>query len=210
MSLVLILAGVSAAGGAAAQNRLFRPGTVALGGGGNLGVITGKGRYGFDFNGGQGYNITIKYTVARSVALGVNFQNLSYDWVASDCFDDVAPEDCPRYRNLVMTTFEGQAYLYRNRRSDAPQYFMLGIGVYRPELRVDDTSTVFPEANLMLSTGLGAEVFLRENWALDLGVRAVGFVGNGIADQEAFLVRGGDNISFGLHAQAGILYFITQ
>lgn len=185
---------------AVAQSREIREGTVAMGGGGGYGLITGEARYGLDFDSGPGYNVMLKYSVSRHVALGFNFQNQSYQWVDGE----------PQYDDLVLTTFEGHVYFYRSRDADANQYAVLGLGIFRPELRRNVGETVFPGEGLILTAGLGTELFLRENWAIDLSGRALGYFSEGIADPELDIIESSGSVSFGLTGQIGILYYLIK
>jgi opacity protein-like surface antigen len=199
-AVAALVLGLGLAAPAQAQYRQIRPGTVSLGLGGSFGLVTGNSRFGLDFDSGGGYLFALNYAVTPNISLGLNFQNQTYNWVDGE----------PRYDNLVVTTFEGHARLYRKRGTDASQYVMAGIGVYRPEFRIGDTETVFPGDGFLFTGGAGVELFLRENWALDLSARGIGYVGNGISDQEFETVEDTGNLSFGLHGQLAIVYFMLK
>lgn len=231
-ALVLALAAalLGAAGEARAVVRLDRPGTAALGGGGSYALVTGEGRYGLDFDNGAGYHFFLKYTVAPRWALGFRFENQSFGWV-----DGVRREDDElagfTYDRMTMTTFEAQVTYYTSRNRDASPYVAAGIGYYRPELReatsvgnsevpTADGGTVFPGGNVMATLGAGAEVFLREKWALDLSARSMLLYGSGYADNE-LNADGFDevarrqaidtpNASFAFQLSIGILYYVTK
>lgn len=171
-----------------------------MGGGGGYSLINGEARYGLDFDAGPGYYINLKYSVSERVAVGFNFQNQGYQWVDGE----------PQYDDLVLTTFEGHIYFYRDRDADANQYAMLGLGIFRPELRRNVGETVFPGEGLILTVGLGTELFLRENWALDLSGRAIGYFSEGIAPSEMDTIESTGSVSFGLTGQLGILYYLIK
>lgn len=217
----LLAVAALAAGGypAAAQaaSRLDRPGTVALGGGGGYGLTAGEGRYGLDFGGGGSYHFVIRYTAAPHWVLGFHFQNQNFSWedaIRTET-DTYAIEP---YDDMVMTTFEGQICWYPASQVDSRQYLFAGVGVYRPELRRSKEDVVFPGENIFLSLGLGTELFLRENWALDITGRGMALFGtgyadpevNGLTDFELQQVRDTPDLSLGFQIQAGILYYVLK
>jgi hypothetical protein len=211
----LILAGGSASPGEGAEaSRLERPGTVGLSLYGGYGWVTGESRYGLDFDTGWGLGVNIRYVLGPHWSLGLNFQNQSYDAVT-------AAQDV--YKKFTVTDAVFDVYLYPNRTLDSAQYFVVGVGFYRPEVHRTDGTIQFPGENILLSGGLGMEVFIKENWGLDLSGRAYGYVGDGYADQEksqtpcsetenvepCFPGVDGD-FSVGLVAQVGLIYYIMR
>jgi len=205
-TVVLIL---GAAGTAGAEG-LEESGTVGLSAFGDYGLMTGNSRYGLDFKGGGGYGVTIRYVVGPHWSLGLYFQNQSYDareGAVSGPPDEEAPVD-----KLVVTDVMGDVYFYRQRGIDASQYLVAGLGFYRPEVRAGDGTIVFPGENLVLSAGAGAEVFIREDWGLDLNGRAFGYFGNGLSDVEVDNpdVKGTGSFAAGFHFQVGIFYYLLR
>jgi opacity protein-like surface antigen len=183
-------------------------GTVGLGAGGSFGSMVGDSWYGNKFSTGGGFNLLLRYTATRHLSVGLNFQNQSYSGKGALLREENT--DTP-INDLVMTTYEAAFLFFRNRNADASQYASLTLGFYRPELRIGDSDTVFPGGNVMFSGGLGVELYLKENWAIDLQGRAIGYLGDDIAPgQEDETNPPGNNLSFGLHAQAAIIYFILK
>jgi len=195
---------------AAAAAQGTPPGTAAFGAGGSYGNILGDSRFGNDFSTGGGYNLLLRYVASEHVSLQANFQNQSYSYDGVVAADEEVP-----ITRLVTTSFEASMLFFRNRNADASQYFTVGLGLYRPEIRLEEDpnypSALFPGENFMFFGGLGVELFLRENWAIDIQARGIGYVGDGIADQEEGTIEPtGNNISFGLVGQAALVYFILK
>lgn len=201
-ALVLAATLISAAAPAWADGRVERPGTVGLSLGGAYGVLTGNSRLGLDFEAGLGYNVSLRYVLGRSWSLGLNFHNHTFDAVP-----DARPQGTDK---LVVTNVSGQVYYYRNRSLDAAQYAVLGLGFYRPEIHLGEGEISFPGENLLVSAGIGAEVFIKENWGLDLGARAVGYFGEGIGDFEAGTISPDGNVAVGFHGQVAVLYYLLR
>ena len=118
---------------------------------------------------------------------------------------------------MVSTEVIGEIYYYRDRNTDAPQYLMMGLGFYRPEIIYEDEDILFPGENLVVTAGLGVEVFIRETWGLDLSARGFGYLGEGIADQERDGAAGDGtpitaqgSFAVGLQAQVGLIYYLTR
>jgi opacity protein-like surface antigen len=113
---------------------------------------------------------------------------------------------------VQMTNVQAELYYYRDRNQDASQYLVLGVGFYRPELHNDAEEVSFPGENLLLTVGVGAELFFKENWGLDIGARALGYLGDGFTDQEkadaALQIPG--NFSFAIQGQIGLLYYLLR
>jgi len=193
--------------------RLERSGTVGLSLFGAYGTVTGESRYGFDFSEGPGYGITLRYTVHPHVSLGLSFQNQSYDAIPGLTTLDA---DSIGIDELVATQVMADVYFYRDRNMDASQYAMVGIGFYRPEIHLVETDDfggdqiIFPSENLVLSAGVGAEVFIRENWGLDLSGKVFGYFGSGRADQEGEPPTDEGSISFGFQGQVGFIYYLLR
>jgi hypothetical protein len=194
---------------AGAQSRLDREGTVGLCAFGDYATLTGESRLGLDFKSGGGYGLDIRYTLNPHWSLGLSFHNQTYGAVS-----DVKNTGVDK---LVSTEVVGEAYYYRDRNVDAAQYVVLGVGFYRPEIHRADEDILFPGENVFLSAGLGAEVFLRENWGIDLSARGLGYLGEGIADQERDGTVGDGtpmtaqgSFAVGLQVQAGIIYYLTR
>ena len=81
------------------------------------------------------------------------------------------------------------------------------------EIHLQNNETAFPRENLVLSLGLGAEVFVKENWGFELSARALGYLGDGYTDQEradVTLERATDTFSLGFQGQIGILYYLVR
>jgi opacity protein-like surface antigen len=215
---VAVVTGMTILGGSAeaVSRRIDRPGTVSIGGGASYGIMVGNARYGLDFDSGLGYNVVLRYALDRKWMLGFHFQNQTYDAISGLDYGEDVPLDPPD--RLVVTTFEGQLYYYLRQGTDSRNYALVGLGVYRPEIRYDERTpgvaavetASFPGENLMMTAGLGVELFLRENWALDLTGRVLGYYGSGIADQEFEFLESTGDISFGLHARVGLLYFLSR
>ncbi len=207
--LPVLAAAVLLAASAGAQTRLDREGTVGLSAFGDYATLTGESRFGLDFKSGGGYGIDIRYTLNPHWSLGLMFHNQTYGAVR-----DVKSAGVNK---LVSTEVVGEAYYYRDRNVDAAQYVVLGVGFYRPEVHYEDEDILFPGENVILTAGLGVEVFLRENWGLDLSARGLGYLGDGIADQErdgtvgdGTLVTAQGSFALGLQVQAGIIYYLTR
>jgi len=181
-------------------------GTTGIGAGGSYATIEGNTRFGSDFGAGGGYHLLLRYTASRHISLGADFQNQTYGGQTS------APVgDLPAVEKLVMTAFEAEFLYFRNRNADASQYFLMSVGLYRPELRAQDNQDLFPGENFMFSAGLGVELYLRENWVIDLRGRGIGYVGDGIADQERDEIEPTtSSLSFGIQGQAAIIYYILK
>lgn len=196
------LAVAVAAGAAPGSSRIERKGTVGLSGGGSYAVMKGDSRYGTGFDTGVGLNLGLRYVLGPHWSMGVSFQSQAYDGVPSDTL-----------RKVQMTDISVDTYFYRDRQADASQYVVLGVGFYRPEIHVSDSEISFPGENLRLSLGVGAEIFFRENWGLELSGRAVGYFGDGLTDQERrdvnFPKPAGD-FSYAFQGHVGILYYILR
>lgn len=206
--LVALAAAALLTAPAGAQSRLDREGTVGLSAFGDYATLTGQSRLGLDFKSGGGYGINIRYTLDPHWSLGLSFHNQTYGAVS-----DVKSTGVDKF---VSTEVLGEAYFYRERNVDPAQYAVVGVGFYRPEIHRADEDILFPGENVILTAGLGVELFLRENWGLDLSARGLGYVGDGIADQERDPTDGSDPVTaqgsfaVGLQVQAGIIYYLTR
>ncbi len=207
--LILCVAGPVRAAG------LDESGTVGLSVFGDYGAIAGNSRYGLDFNNGGGYGVTLRYVVGPHWSLGLFFQNQSYDAQAGAVSGPQTEEAA--VDKLVMTEYMADLYFYRDRKADASQYLVAGIGFYRPEVRsnqVTNTSgtVVFPGENLVVSAGLGVEAFIREDWGIDLSGRVFGYLGKGLSDQELDNpdVTGTGSFAAGFQLQAGLFYYLMR
>jgi len=202
------------------RSRLERPGTVAIGGGGGYGVMTGNSRYGLDFDNGGMYYITLKYMIGRRTALSAVFQNQSYGWKGPGLLDEEGvPIPTAVWESLVMNTFEGHFIYYLKRDTDTSTYMDIGAAVYRPELRGAGLDTGFPSLGGALIGALGTELFLRENWAIDLQARGVAFLGDGYTSTEKLLgddehvagqIDDTGNVSVAGQISVGLLYYILK
>lgn len=200
-----MLLGLLVAPAARAQDsRLEKSGTVGLFGGAQYATVTGDNRYGNDFDSGFGFNLGLRYVLGRHFSLGVDFQNQSYDAKNTARPVEVGVD------NLVITGIGGELLYYRNRNSNASQYLVFGVGFYRPEIRVSDSEVIFPEESLALSAGLGVEIFIRENWGLDLSGRAIGYFGDGVAAIEEGEIPSEGSFALGLQARAGLMFYLIK
>lgn len=190
---------------AAGQSRVDRPGTVGLFGSGIYGVVTGNSRYGEEFDGGPGFSLGVRYVASRHWSLGLSFHSQQYD-ASSEGLAAGSEE-------LRMTDIRFDAYFYRDRGATAPQYFLVGIGFFRPEIHHTASDVSFPSENLVLAAGMGAEIFIRETWGLDLSGRVAGYFGSGFSTEEvagAPVDPRDGNFSLGLQGQVGIFYYLTR
>lgn len=186
-------------------SRIERSGTVGLGVAGVYGGVRGNARFGTDYDDGPGLSLTVRYVVGPHWSVGLNFQSQTYNSVANAL---AAGFDKIRMTNVSLDT-----YFYRDRTQDASQYLVAGFGFYRPEIHLQNNETAFPRENLVLSLGLGAEVFVKENWGFELSARALGYFGDGYTDQEradVTLERATDTFSLGFQGQIGILYYLLR
>jgi hypothetical protein len=213
---VAILAGLLLAGTAEARSRLERPGTVGFGGGGGYGWVTGPGRYGVEGNSGGNYFFSLKYMMHPRWALGAFFQHQNYSW-EGPALPSLEAQGFT-YESIIMNQFEAHLIRYFKRDADASSYLDLGLGLYRPELRGGEDTVSFPGENLVASLALGTEIFLREQWALDLSAKGTAYFGKGytpqentaVDDEDLDAIQGTDPYSFGLQLQVGILYYILK
>jgi len=186
---------------AAAQTRVEQSGTVGLTLSGSWAVITGDSRYGNGFDNGPGLTFGLRYVLGSHWSMGLSFYSQTYD----------AKPDTTGLTKLRMTNVIFDTYFYRDRNTDASQYLSLGIGFYRPELhRASDVA--FPGENFLVSLGLGAEIFIRENWGVELSGRAFGYVGEGVTPQETATgtAEATGNFSLGIQGQVGIIYYLLK
>lgn len=202
---LVLAAGLFVAGGAwatAPSSRIERAGTVGLSGGGCYGVMKGNSRYGTGFDSGAGLNLGLRYVLGPHWSLGVSFQSQAYDGVPTDTLQKVQ-----------MTDISVDTYFYRDREADASQYIMVGAGFYRPEIHISKDEISFPGENLRLSAGVGAEVFFRENWGLELSGRIVGYFGDGLTYQERAddtFPKPSGSLSYALQGHVGIIYYLLR
>lgn len=198
-----VICTMAGAGQAAAQGRVGRNGTIGIGVSGLYGGITGDSRYGNDFDSGFGVTFNGRYVLNEHWSLGLGFFAQSYD---------ATPERrAEGFTKLKASTIVFETYYYRNRRADAAQYLLLGLGVYRPEVHVSGEALVlFPSENLILEAGLGVEVFIVESFGLELSGRVYGYLGEGYAPQELDEVDPSGNFSIGFQGQVGILYYVLN
>lgn len=207
-ALRVLVAGValaSAAVPAAAQSRVERPGTIGLTAGGTYGLITGQSRFGRDFDDGAGLTVGLRYVLSRHWSTGATFGSQAYS-----AGTEAAAEGTDK---VQMTNVLLDFYYYRDRTQDASQYVVLGLGFYRPEVHDSSSDIGFPSENFLLSAGVGAEVFIRENWGLDLSGRALGYFGRGFTAQELVdeATRLTDSkFSVGLQGQVGLIYYLLR
>jgi hypothetical protein len=189
-------------------SRLERPGTIGISGYGSFGWITGQSRYGLDFNTGFGLGLTLRYVTSPHWAVGLNFQQQNF----GSNSDAVPAGETAALDQFTFTDILFNLYYYRERKSDASQYMVLGAGFYRPEVKYSDGTTSFPGENLILQGGLGIELFIRETFALDLSGQAYGVFGDGYNTQEKsdpdFVSDG--SFSVVLAGQVGILFYILK
>ncbi len=209
-----MIVAVLSTGPAEAATRLERSGTVGLTIFGGYGTVTGQSRFGYDFGEGPDYGVTLRYTIHPHVSLGLSFMNQNYDAVQGLTTLDA---DSVGIDKLVATQVMADVYFYRDRNMDASQYAMVGIGFYRPEIHLVNTDEtlygeqiMFPSENLVLSAGVGAEVFIGENWGLDLSGRSYFYFGSGRADQEPEPPTNEDSLSFGFTGQVGLIYYLLR
>lgn len=198
---VLALAAVPAA----AQSRVEEPGTIGLTAGGAYGMITGQSRYGRDFTDGAGITVGLRYVLSPHWSTGATFASQAYQAGTT-----AAAEGTDK---VQMTNVLLDFYYYRDRNTDASQYLVMGLGFYRPEVHDSAQEISFPGENALLSVGAGAEVFIRENWGLELSARALGYFGRGFTPQELAdtTTRLTDSkVALGLHAQVGLIYYLLR
>jgi len=204
--LLILLAG--SAPPTEGASRLERPGTIGISGYGSYGWITGQSRYGLDFNTGFGLGFTLRYVTSPHWAVGLNFQQQNF----GSNSDAILEGETAGLDKFSLTDILFNLYYYRERKSDASQYLVMGVGFYRPEIRWTDGTTSFPGENLILQGGLGIEFFIRETFALDLSGQAYGIFGDGYTTQEKsdpdFVADG--SFSVVLAAQVGILFYILK
>lgn len=193
-----------------AQSLAIRQGSIGLGAFGAYGTIMGDSRLGRDFQNGGGYGVDLRYVVGPHWTMGLIFQNQIYQPESSDTAED----------KLVTTGLSFNVYYYRQRGMDVSQYLFLGVGFYRPEVHfvqiVDEQEVEqvsFPGENLALTGGLGVDLFIRENWGINLSGRAIGYFGDGISKEEELAVppvTATGDVALGLIAQAGLFYYLGK
>jgi len=186
---------------ASGQSRVEQPGTLGLTMSGTYGLMTGNTLYGNRFDDGAGLTLGVRYVVASNWSVGLSFFSQTFSAVP-----DTTGVDKLRVTDVTLDLF-----FYRDRNADASQYLMVGIGFYRPEMHFAGEEITFPGENLLLELGLGAEVFIKENWGLELSGRAFGYVGDGLTPLDISQgVESEGSFSVGLQGQVGLIYYLLR
>ncbi|MCA9727358.1 MAG: hypothetical protein R3E12_10560 [Candidatus Eisenbacteria bacterium] len=151
-----------------------RSNTISLGIQGGVGLMSGSGDFEPDtttptasipydaFDLGPGLAIHIRYSLDRTHALGVTFEDLRFDR-KTDAI--VQPTQ------FQLNNFLAQYYVYFNRRSKVSQYVVAGAGFHRATFRLGDDSSIQPGEGLAANLGVGSEYFLRRPFSIDASLR---------------------------------------
>ncbi len=158
-----------------------RPNTVSLGMQGGVGYLAGSGAYEWkplredpilfyygDFDLGPSYAIRLRYSLSRSIAVGVSAESREHHR-KSDKQADLASsykEEC----------YSLDYYIYLNRPERLSQYLVLGVGASKGQFRFEDADTDFAEYGLppfypMANLGFGLEYFVSRPLSLDMSLR---------------------------------------
>lgn len=155
-----------------------RRNTLSFGVQGGVAVIDGTGIYtrtlegssipeqqyryeDFRWKGALGFRL--RYSLDRSHAAGVSFEDLRFDRKSG--LDEQAADE---YQvNTVLLNY----FVYFARRERLTPYLELGGGFHRDTFRFSDNDHVIPPLSPAASAGLGAEYFLRPAFSIDGTIR---------------------------------------
>lgn len=163
-----------------------RRNTVSFGFQGGVTSIEGSGefsRQGFegtksiyrlrDFRWGPALSVRLRYSLDRSHAVGVSFEDLRFGR-KSGLESTVAKQ---YQTNTVFFDY----YVYIARRERLTPYLVLGPGFHRDALRFSRSDNLIPPLGLGANLGVGLEYFVRPSLAIEAALRGyyLGFRGGG-------------------------------
>jgi hypothetical protein len=185
--LLLLVACIAAPAGAQE-----RPGTLSLGAQAQYGGIFGPSDFAEDFNRGWGFAIRIRYALGGPQAIGISFENQTFNADASAI--EPGNPSVPEKLKLANVTVD---YLrYFNRGQGNSQYIVAGLGLYHPS-EVRSTGLSSASDGLILAFGGGAEFFALRTTSIDLSLRANALFG-------------GDAVSATIEAAVGFHHYLIK
>ena len=156
-----------------------------------------------DFRYGGALGFRIRYSLDQTHAVGLSFDDLRFGR-KSGLENPQNPELEPA-RQLQVTTYVVNYYLYVDRRARTTAYLLLGGGLHQDTFRFGKydnvATTVSPCANL----GIGVEYFVRPAWSIDATLRGA-WLGQRARDQLQF--HGSSPLASSL--QLGFQYYLIK
>jgi hypothetical protein len=160
--------------------------TISLGVQGQYGALYGQeeelpedlvyGAWPKLFQWGEGIAVRLKYSTARNRAFGLSLEDQRFRRKSG------LNSEYPK--QLQLTLYLVDYYLYFDRPKKVSKYIVLGAGLFRPVVREiykdplngrEYEQDIFPGENLVVSLGAGLEYFFNRRASIDFSIRAYGY-----------------------------------
>jgi len=122
-------------------------------------------------NWGGAFGIRLRYSIDRSHALGVSFEDLRFPR------EDSRPQDSPS--QYQVNNYALDYYTYFSRPARFCPYVVASVGFHRDTFRTGSSENVIAPESFSANLGLGAEYFVRKAWTVDAVARTYYFHGKG-------------------------------
>jgi hypothetical protein len=167
-ALVLIVTGLAIAHEARAEWLVVppRPGQVGLGIQGQYGALLNSGNFGADYGSGAGIAVRVRYRMRYERALGLSFENQTFD-------ARVAPSADMDATRTTFFTAGAEIYQMFDTRTRTTKMLSLGLGLAKLSVKLNDGETAFPVGGdgVFVSAGGGVEWFFYQSMAIDASTR---------------------------------------
>ena len=182
---------------------LPRPGQVGVGVQAQYGTLFDSGEVGTQFGSGPGYTVRVRYRMRYERAIGLSFENQTFDARSTARFQDFfgvpIPADssvAPAKLSLFTAGFE--VYQMFGTRTRTTRMLSAGVGLaqFRETLRDGETQVPQGGDGAFASVGAGVERFFYRSIAFDLSMRYMAVFQNSHTNQD-------------LQASAGFIFYAS-
>jgi opacity protein-like surface antigen len=157
-----------------------------------------------DYRYGAALGFHIRYSLDQSHAVGVTFEDLRYD---RKTFKDLPEADLAKIaKQLQVTTYLIDYYLYLNRRARATPYLLIGGGFNRGTFRFKKHDYVATAIGPCANVGIGVEYFFWPALSMETTLRGAWF---GQRDGGQLHWMGGGS-TVAASAQIGFQYYLIK
>jgi hypothetical protein len=172
--------GALAAGMAQAKSVIVlpRPGQVGVSVGGLYGTLLQSGNVGAQFGSGPGMMVQMRYRMRYERGIGLSFESHGFDPRAgetqTDFWDDstMPADSATAYKKLNVYLYGVDFYQMFGTRTKTTTMLSVGAGLAHSVFDLNDGEQQFPfNDGAYLSAGVGAERFVWQSVAIDLGAR---------------------------------------
>jgi opacity protein-like surface antigen len=126
-----------------------------------------------DFRYGGAMGIRIRYSLDQTHAVGVSFEDLRCGRKSG--LENPQNRELEPAKQLQVTNYLFDYYLYLNRRARTTPYLLFGGGFHRDTFRFGKYDNVATAIGPCANLGIGVEYFVRPAWSIDATLRGAWF-----------------------------------